>query len=82
MEDNYEKYAVAVIIVFGSLLIGGQMAAGLAMGDRPAYLWALGAAFFGWLAGHAVLFDRPRIYGGLVIVAAAFTIASIVALVT
>ena len=42
----------------------------------------LGAAFFGWLAGHAVLFDRPRIYGGLVIIAAAFTIASIVALVT
>ena len=29
MEDNYEKYAVAVIIVFGSLLIGGQY------GGRP-----------------------------------------------
>lgn len=82
MDDNYEKYAVAVIIVFGALMIGGQMAAGLALGDRPAFLWALGAAFFAWISGHAVLFDRPRLYGALIVVAAAFTIASIVALVT
>ena len=82
MEDNYEKYAVAVIIVFGALMIGGLMAAGLAMDDRPAFLWALGGAFFAWVAGHAVLFDRPRVYGGLIAVAAVFAIASIVALVT
>ena len=39
MEDNYEKYAVAVIIVFGALLIGGLMAAGLSMAAivRPFY---------------------------------------------
>lgn len=82
MEDNYEKYAVAVIIVFGALIIGGMMAAGLAMGDRPAFLLALGGAFFAWVSGHAVLFDRPRIYGGLVAIAAIFVIASIIALVT
>lgn len=82
MEDNYEKYAVAVIIVFGALMIGGLMAAGLALDDRPAFLWALGAAFFGWIAGHAVLFDRPRLYGGLIVVSAVFSIASIVALMT
>jgi hypothetical protein len=82
MEDNYEKYAVAVIIVFGALMIGGLMAAGLAMDDRPAFLWALGSSFFAWISGHAVLFDRPRIYGALIVVAAAFAIASIIALVT
>ncbi|GLS33331.1 hypothetical protein SAMN04488498_105119 [Mesorhizobium albiziae] len=82
MEDNYEKYAVAVIIVFGALIVGGLMAAGLSMGDRPAFLWALGGGFFGWLSGFSVLFDRPRIYGGLIIVSAGFCIASIVALVT
>lgn len=82
MEDNYEKYAVAVIIVFGALLIGGLMAAGIAAGDRPAFLFAMGAAFAAWISGHAVLFDRPRIYGGLIAVAAAFAVASIIALVT
>jgi hypothetical protein len=82
MEDNYEKYAVAVIIVFGALIIGGLMAAGLAMGDRPAFLWSLGSAFLAWVSGHAVLFDRPRIYGGLIFGASIFTIASVIALVT
>jgi hypothetical protein len=82
MEDNYEKYAVAVIIVFGALMIGGMMAAGLAMGDRAAFLWSFGAAFLAWVSGHAILFDRPRIYGGLIATAAAFTIASIISLVT
>jgi hypothetical protein len=82
MEDNYEKYAVAVIIVFGALMIGGLMAAGLSMDDRQAFLWALGAAFFAWISGYTVLFDKPRIYGGLIVVAAVFAIASIVALMT
>ncbi|QPC88688.1 hypothetical protein GA830_12605 [Mesorhizobium sp. NBSH29] len=82
MEDNYEKYAVAVIIVFGALIIGGMMGAGLAFGDRSAFLLALGSAAFAWVSGHAVLFDRPRIYGALVAISAAFVIASIIALVT
>jgi hypothetical protein len=82
MEDNYEKYAVAVIIVFGALIIGGMMAAGLAMGDRPAFLWSFGAAFLAWVSGHAILFDRPRIYGVLIIAASAFIIAALIALIT
>ena len=82
MEDNYEKYGVAVIIVFGAMIIGGLMAAGLAMGDRPACLWSLGSAALAWVSGHAVLFDRPRLYGGLIFGAAVFAIASIVALLT
>lgn len=82
MEDNYEKYAVAVIIVFGALMVGGLMAAGLSTGDRPAFLWALGGGFFGWISGFSVLFDKPRLYGGLIMVAIAFCVASIVALVT
>src|SRR5690606_22073235 len=44
MEDNFEKYAVAVIIVFGAVIIGGLMAAAVSWRDRDAFLFALGAA--------------------------------------
>ncbi|GHC75546.1 hypothetical protein [Limoniibacter endophyticus] len=81
MNDNHETYAVAVIIVFGALLIGGMMAAGIAWSDRPVFLWAMGAAFFAWIAGHAVLFYRPRFYGLMILCSTAFTLASIVALI-
>jgi len=77
MEDNYEKYAIAVIIVFGALIIGGLMAANIAVGDKNGFLFALGGAFAGWLAGHAMLFDRPRIYGLLIVIASAFAIGAI-----
>ncbi|HHZ08172.1 MAG TPA: hypothetical protein GX405_05265 [Rhizobiales bacterium] len=82
MEDNYEKYAIAVIIVFGAVIIGGLMAANLLYGDRSGFLFALGAATAAWVAGHAMLFDRPRVYGALIVVATLMSIASTITLIT
>jgi hypothetical protein len=80
MEDNYERYAIAVIIVFGALVIGGLMAACIATGERSGFLLALGAATSGWIAGHAMLFDRPGVYGLLVFIAAVLAASSTIAL--
>lgn len=82
MEDNYEKYAIAVIIVFGAVVVSGLMAASIGFGHRSGFLFALGSATAGWIAGHAMLFDRPRIYGVLIAVATLMAIASTVALVS
>ncbi|CAG1005219.1 MAG: hypothetical protein F9K19_06595 [Rhizobiaceae bacterium] len=82
MEDNYEKYAIAVIIVFGAVIIGGLMAATIAFGDRSGFLFALGSATAAWIAGHAMLFDRPRFYGGLIVIATLMAIAATITLVT
>ncbi|MBX3579861.1 MAG: hypothetical protein KF723_21880 [Rhizobiaceae bacterium] len=78
---NYEGFAVAVIIAFGALIIGGLMAANIAVADRDGFLFALGAAATAWLSGHAVLFNRPQLYGLLIAATALLCVASIVALV-
>lgn len=76
MEDNYEKYAVAVIIVFGAVIIGGLLAMSIASSDRSGFFFALGAATAAWIAGHAMFFDRPRIYGALIVIATLMSLAS------
>lgn len=80
MEDNYEKYAIAVIIVFGAVIVGGLMGASIGFDNRIGFLFALGSALAGWIAGHAMLFDRPRIYGMLIVIATLLAIASTVRL--
>ncbi|EKF16870.1 hypothetical protein [Nitratireductor pacificus] len=60
MNEKYDTYAVAIVIAFGSLVIGGLMAATLAFGSRDGFLFALGAAASAWLAGYAMFFDRAR----------------------
>lgn len=82
MEDNYEKYAIAVIIVFGAMIVGGLMGATIGFGNRTGFLFALGSATAGWVAGHAMLFDRPRLYGILIAIATLMAIASTLALVS
>ena len=81
MEDNFEKYAVAVIITFGALIVGGLMAAAIGFHDRNAFLFALGASTLAWVAGHAMIFDMPRLYAVLIGLATVMAIASTVALV-
>jgi hypothetical protein len=79
MNDNFDKAAIAVIIVFGALIIGGLMAANIAYGHRTGFLWALGSATAAWIAGHTILFDMPRVYAALVGIATLMAIASTVA---
>jgi hypothetical protein len=76
MDDNFDKAAIAVIIVFGAVIIGGLMAANLAIGDRNGFLFALGGAFAAWIAGHMILFDLPRAYAALIAVAALMAVGS------
>lgn len=76
MDDNFDKAAIAVIIVFGALVTGGLMAANLVNGDRNGFLMAVGAATAAWIAGHAILFDLPRIYAALVALAVILAIGS------
>jgi hypothetical protein len=80
--DNYEKYAISVIIVFGALVTGGLMMAGLAFDSKGTFLFALGASIAAWVSGHAVLFNKPRLYGVLILGAILLTAASIWQLVT
>jgi hypothetical protein len=79
--DNFEKYALALMVVFGALIIGGLMAVHIAWGHKAGFLYALGAAVIVWGAGFAVLFDKPRLYGLLLLVATALITASVVVLV-
>ena len=78
--NNYEGFAVAVIIVFGALITGGVMAANIAASDTEGFLFALGATAAAWLSGHAVLFNLPRVYGLMIVVSGALCIASIATL--
>jgi hypothetical protein len=76
MDDNFDKAAIAVIIVFGAIILGGLMAANLVVGDRNGFLFALCAAFLAWIAGHMILFDLPRAYAFLVAGAAVMAVCS------
>ncbi|MBB6409145.1 hypothetical protein HNQ71_001789 [Mesorhizobium sangaii] len=80
--NDFEKYAVAVIIVFGALIIGGLMAASMTFGHRNGFLFALGGATSAWVSGNALLLDRPRIYALFVGIAALLLIASTVTLIS
>jgi hypothetical protein len=80
--NDFEKYAVAVIIVFGALIIGGLMAASMTFGHRNGFLFALGGATSAWISGNALLLDRPRIYALFVGIAALMLIASTITLIT
>ncbi|WP_455476403.1 hypothetical protein [Bartonella sp. B17] len=67
--DDYEKFATGLLIVLGALIIGGLMAVHIVFMNKPGFLFALAAAIVGWFSAFAVLFDKPRIYFGLVTLA-------------
>ncbi|UXM96016.1 MULTISPECIES: hypothetical protein [unclassified Bartonella] len=67
--DDYEKVATALLILFGALIIGGLMAVHIAVGSKAGFLFALGGGIVGWFSAFAILFDRPKIYLGLIVLA-------------
>ena len=79
--NNYEGYAIAVIIAFGALVIGGLMIGSLALGAQDGFLFALGAAGTAWLSGWAVLINRPNVFALVVAVTALLCAASVFAIV-
>lgn len=76
MNEKYDTYAVAIIIVFGALVIGGLMAAAIAGGHRDAFFFALGSATAAWMSGHAVFLDKPRTFIAFVGVAVLMAIGA------
>jgi len=43
--NDYEKFATALLIIFGALIIGGLMAVHIVAMNRPGFLFALGAEY-------------------------------------
>lgn len=76
MNENYDAYAVAIIIAFGALIIAGLMGAALVYGQRDAFFFALGASAAAWLSGYAVFLDRPRSFMVLVGLSVAMAVAA------
>jgi len=76
-----DRFALSLMIVFGSVIIGGLMLAGLMWTDKPTFLYALGGAVSIWFCSFAVMFDRKRAYLVLLVVAIALVAASITAFV-
>lgn len=81
MEDNFEKYAVAVIIVYGAVILGGLMGAAIGFGDRDSFLFALGAAAVAWVSGYAMIFDMPRVFAVLIGISVVLAVGSTLVLV-
>jgi uncharacterized membrane protein (UPF0182 family) len=69
MQNDIERNAIAIIIVFGALILGGLIAASLTFADRSSFFFALGSATAAWLSGYAMVFTRPRLFGILILTA-------------
>lgn len=76
-----DRFALNLMIVFGSLIVGGLMLAGLMWNDKPTFLYALGAAVSVWFCSFAVIFDRKGAYLFLLLVAVGLIAAAITAFV-
>lgn len=74
---NSEHFAVMLMMIFGALILGALMAVGIAWHDKPTFMFALFGTISAWAAAFPVMFDRPRIYGVLLVVCILFTAASI-----
>ncbi|AQS41339.1 MAG: Hypothetical protein BHV28_06360 [Candidatus Tokpelaia hoelldobleri] len=75
--DDYERFAARLLIVFSAVIIGGLMAMHITVYSKAGFLFALSAAVFGWFSAFAVLFDKPRVYFWLIVVAVLCVGASI-----
>ena len=80
--DHFEKLGFAIMVVFGAIVIVGLIGVGIAWNDKPAFLYALSAASAVWVSSFAVVFDRPRIFGLMLIVAMVLVGLSVTAIVT
>lgn len=81
MQNDVERNAIAIIVVFGALIIGGLMGAAIGFGDRTGFLFALGSATAAWLSGYAMILTRPRLFGLFIVLAVLFSLAATFALV-
>lgn len=69
MESDFEISAIAIIVVFGALTVGGLIAATIAFGEREGFLLALGSSTSAWAAGYAMILQKPHAFRWLLILA-------------
>ncbi|MHC5307589.1 hypothetical protein [Bartonella sp. LJL80] len=67
--DDYEKFATGLLIMFGALIIGGLMAMHIVTMNKAGFLFALAGGVVGWFSAFAILFDKPKAYLGMIILA-------------
>lgn len=67
--NDYEKFATALLLAFSVLIIGGLMALHIEIGNKPGFMFALSGAIVGWFSAFAIVFDKPRVYLLLIILA-------------
>ena len=80
--STFEAYAVAIILLFGAVIVSALVAGSLVYNDRTGFFTAVGAYMAAWLGGHALLLDRPRIFAVFEVLALALSVASVVAIAT
>lgn len=67
--NDYEKFATALLLAFSVLIIGGLMALHIEIGNKPGFMFALASAVMGWFSAFAIVFDKPKAYLLLIILA-------------
>lgn len=82
MNNDFEISAIAIIVVFGALAIGGLMAATISFGERDGFLFALGSSTSAWATGYAMIYQRPQAFRWLLLLTIAFAILATITLVT
>lgn len=80
--DHFEQLGFAIMVIFGAIVISGLIAVGVAWTDKAAFLYALSAAGTVWASSFAVVFDRPRIFGLLLVITIVLIGLSVTAIVT
>lgn len=67
--NDYEKFAANLLLTFSTIIIVGLMALHIKIGDKYGFVYALSSGVLGWFSAVAMIFDKPRIYLWLIVLA-------------
>jgi len=68
--DDYEKFATKLLLAFSVVIIVAMMLVHIMVtANKAGFLFALSGGIVAWLSAFAILFDRPRVYFWLIVVA-------------
>lgn len=81
MEQEFDVSAIAIIVVFGALTIGGLMGATISFGERDGFLFTLGSSMSAWATGYAMIYGRPNAFRWLLVLTVVFALLATLTLV-
>lgn len=67
--NDYEKFGSNLLLTFSTIIIVGLMALHISIGCKQGFVAALSAAVLGWFSAFAIIFDKPRVYLLLIVLA-------------